>query len=177
MWGTAFFYQGTWRVVQERERLLGFLKASRIQIFISFCSARIQASPSRISLSSFSMFPAFIFPAWRRNEVEFGRFIVFEGKSRNRTYLNRRVTNEWFPLPSGLPGGRGAATRAADCREYGASKAAFANGRACCGSAIDHASHLPIRCRRRIAEAPHGIALGQVALFYSMSLRRAGIAV
>src|SRR6476646_3852837 len=44
--GTAFFYQGTWRVVQERERLLGFLKASRIQLFISFCSARIQASPS-----------------------------------------------------------------------------------------------------------------------------------
>ena len=105
--GDRFFYQGTWRVVQERERLLGFLKASRIQLFISFCSARIQASPSRISLSSFSMFPAFIFPAWRRNEVEFGRFIVFEGKSRNRTYLNRRVTNEWFPLPSGLPGGSG----------------------------------------------------------------------
>ena len=53
------------------------------------------------------MFPAFIFPAWRRNEVEFGRFIAFEGKSCNRTYLNRRVTNEWFPLPSGLPGGVG----------------------------------------------------------------------
>src|SRR4029077_3248840 len=105
--GPLFSIQGTWRIVQERERLLGFLKASRIQLFISFCSARIQASPSRISLSSFSMFPAFIFPAWRRNEVEFGRSIVFEGKSRNRTYLNRRVTNEWFPLPSELPGGVG----------------------------------------------------------------------
>ena len=59
----------------------GFLKASRIQRFISFCSVRIQASPCRISLSAFSRFPVFIVPAWRRNEVEFGRFIVFEGKS------------------------------------------------------------------------------------------------
>jgi hypothetical protein len=76
--GGPLFLSRDWRVVQERERLLGFLKASRIQLFISFSSARIQASPSRISLSSFSMFPAFIFPAWRRNEVEFGRFIAFE---------------------------------------------------------------------------------------------------
>ena len=79
--GTRLFSQGTRRIFQERERLPGFLKASRIQRFISFCSVRIQASPCRISLSSFSRFPAFIVPAWRRNEVEFGRFIVFEGTS------------------------------------------------------------------------------------------------
>ena len=105
--GTRFFSQGTRRIFQERERLPGFLKASRIQRFISFCSVRIQASPCRISLSSFSRFPAFIVPAWRRNEVEFGRFIVFEGKSCDRAYVNRRVTftfgfdnlvsNEWIP--------------------------------------------------------------------------------
>ena len=95
--GTRFFSQGTRRIFQERERLPGFLKASRIQRFISFCSVRIQASPCRISLSSFSRFPAFIVPAWRRDEVEFGRFIVFEGKSCDRAYMNRRVTNEWIP--------------------------------------------------------------------------------
>jgi hypothetical protein len=50
-------------------------------------------------------------------------------------------------------------------------KATFDNGKASCGSEIDHASH------QRIEEAPHGIAPGQVAPFYSMSLRRAGIAV
>ena len=88
--GARFFSQGTWRIFQERERLLGFLKASRIQRFISFCFVRIQASPPRISLSSFSRFPAFIVPAWRRNEVEFGRFIVFEGKSCDRLHRGAR---------------------------------------------------------------------------------------
>jgi hypothetical protein len=95
--GTRFFSQGPRRIFQERERLPGFLKASRIQRFISFCSVRIQASPCRISLSSFSRFPAFIIPAWRRNEVEFGRFTVLEDKSCDRAYMNRRVTNEWIP--------------------------------------------------------------------------------
>ena len=95
--GTRFFSQGTRRIFQEREKLPGFLKASRIQRFISFCSVRIQASPCRISLSSFSSFPAFIVPAWRRDEVEFGRFIVVEGKSCDRAYMNRRMTNNWIP--------------------------------------------------------------------------------
>jgi hypothetical protein len=133
--GTRFFSRGTWRIVQERERLLGFLKASRIQRFISFCSVRIHASPSRISLSSFSTFPAFIFPAWRSNEVEFGRFIVFEGKSCDRTYLNRRVTNEWFPYRVGFQ-----RRRRRSCSRLPrawASKANFANGRAFYGLAND----------------------------------------
>lgn len=43
-----------------RKVLLGSLKTSRIQRFISLCSVRIQASPFRISLSSFSRFPLYI---------------------------------------------------------------------------------------------------------------------
>jgi hypothetical protein len=156
-WGTRFFYQGTWRIVQERERLLGFLKTSRIQRFISFCSVRIQARPSRISLSSFSTFPAFIFPAWRRNEVEFGGFIVFEG---NRVIEHIESLGDQWVVPYRV--GFLAACRCSCSRlpRAWASKATFAIGRACCGSAIDYASHLPIRCRRGIAEAPHGIAPG-----------------
>jgi hypothetical protein len=67
-------------IAQDRGGLARSLKARElIQHAISLCSVRIQANSFRIFLSSFSMFPAFINPAWRRNVVEFGGFIAFEG--------------------------------------------------------------------------------------------------
>ena len=74
------------RIVQEGGRLPRSLKATSIQRSTSFCSVRIQANSFRIFLSSFSMLLAFINPAWRRNVVEFGGFIAFEGKSCDERY-------------------------------------------------------------------------------------------
>jgi hypothetical protein len=96
-WGPAFSLKGRGEFFRNARGCQDFLRRRESNAFISFCSVRIQASPCRISLSSFSRFPAFIVPAWRRNEVEFGRFIVFEGESCDRAYMNRRVTNEWIP--------------------------------------------------------------------------------
>lgn len=68
-----------------RKVLLGSLKTSRIQRFISLCSVRIQASPFRISFKFLFQVPA-IYPAWRRKEVEFERFIAVEDKDRARAH-------------------------------------------------------------------------------------------